>query len=206
MAELRRHLVVMVRAPRLGTVKRRLARDVGDLAALRFYRGHTAGLLGELACDPRWIAWLAVTPDAAARDPRGLWRFDGPVLAQGEGDLGRRMGHILSTLPPGPAVIVGSDVPGITRRRAWRAFQALGAHDWVFGPAEDGGYGLVGARRRPALRLPFSGVRWSTPDALADTLANLPDGKVAFVERLGDVDRGADFRRLYAAASSRTAR
>ncbi|MGF1629885.1 MAG: DUF2064 domain-containing protein [Kiloniellaceae bacterium] len=206
MAELRRHLVVMARAPRLGTVKRRLARDIGDLEALRFYRGHTAALLGALAGDRRWTTWLAVTPDAAARERRGLWRFDGPVLAQGRGDLGRRMGHILAILPPGPALIVGSDIPGITRQRVWRAFRALGVHDWVFGSAEDGGYWLIGARRRPVLRLPFVGVRWSTPDALTDTLANLPDGKVAFVDRLGDVDSGVDFRRLYAAASSRCGR
>jgi hypothetical protein len=206
MAEPPRHLVVMARAPRLGTVKRRLARDLGDLAALRFYRGLTAALLADLGRDPRWTTWLAVTPDAAARDRRGLWGFGGPVLAQGPGDLGRRMGRILTSLPPGPAVIVGSDIPGITRRGVFAAFRSLGANDWVFGPAEDGGYWLVGARRRPALRLPFAGVRWSTGEALADTLANLAGCKVGFTERLADVDGAADYRRLYAAASSRTGR
>jgi hypothetical protein len=206
MAEPPRHLVVMARAPRLGTVKRRLARDLGDLAALRFYRGLTAALLADLGRDPRWTTWLAVTPDEAARDRRRLWGFGGPVLAQGPGDLGRRMGRILTRLPPGPAVIVGSDIPGITRRGVFAAFHSLGANDWVFGPAEDGGYWLVGARRRPALRLPFAGVRWSTGEALADTLANLAGCKVGFAERLADVDGGADYRRLYAAASSRTGR
>ena len=68
MAEPRRHLVIMARAPRLGCVKRRLAGDIGEIEALRFYRGHTARLLRDMARDPRWETWLAVTPDAAARE------------------------------------------------------------------------------------------------------------------------------------------
>jgi len=186
----------MARAPRLGSVKRRLARDIGAVAALHFYRGHTAALLRDLSGDARWRTWLAVTPDAAARDPRGLWNFHGPVIAQGSGDLGARMFRLLQTLPPGPVVIIGSDIPGITRGAVFSAFESLGAQDWVFGPAEDGGYWLVGARRRPALRTPFDGVRWSTAHALADTLANLKDCDVALVARLRDVDGGADFLAL----------
>jgi uncharacterized protein len=196
MAEPLCHLVVMARAPRLGTVKRRLARDIGDVAALRFYRALTGGLLNDLSGDPRWQTWLAVTPDAAARNPGGLWGWRGPIVPQGRGDLGSRMARLFATLPPGPVAVVGSDIPGITRARIFAAFQALGAHDWVFGPAEDGGYWLVAARRRPVLRTPFAGVRWSTPDALADTLANLADARVAFVDRLRDIDSGADFNRL----------
>lgn len=192
MASLQRHLVVMARAPRLGAVKRRLAADVGALEALRFYRRHTGALLRDLSRDPRWTTWLAVTPDTAARDPRGLWDFAGPVVAQGAGDLGARMLRLFAQLPPGPAVIVGSDIPGITRARVFEAFRGLGRHDWVFGPAEDGGYWLVGARRRPALRDPFAGVRWSTAQALEDTLANLKGLQVGFVGRLRDVDSGAD--------------
>ena len=189
------HLVIMARAPRLGVVKRRLARDVGALAAWRFYRGNTAGLLRRLVPDRRWSSWLAVTPDTAARDPGGLWPGVA-VRRQGPGDLGARMGRIFRNLPPGPVVIVGSDVPGITPARVAAAFRLLGAHDWVFGPAPDGGYWLVGARRRPALRLPFAGVRWSSEHALADTLANLKDARVGFLEELRDVDTGADLARI----------
>ena len=54
------------------------------------------------------------------------------------------------------------------------AFRLLGRHDLVFGPAEDGGFWLVGARRRPRLPPLFGQVRWSSPHALADTLADLP--------------------------------
>ncbi len=189
---LENHLVVMARAPRLGTVKRRLAHDLGAVAALRFYRSHTGDLLRRLSPDPRWRLWLAVTPDSAVRDGRGLWPFDGTLVAQGGGDLGRRMGRMFEDLPPGPLVMVGSDIPGIRRDHIAAAFRALGANDWVFGPAADGGYWLVGARRRPRIVTPFDGVRWSSATTLADTLANLTGYDVGFVETLRDVDTAAD--------------
>jgi rSAM/selenodomain-associated transferase 1 len=192
----RRHLVVFARAPRLGTVKRRLARDIGPLAAWRFHRWAAESLLRRLARDPRWTCWLAVTPDRAARSGRGLWRAPVRLLAQGPGDLGRRMGRVLKRLPPGPVVIVGCDIPGIEAAHVAAAFAALGARDWVLGPAADGGYWLIGARRRPVLRLPFGGVRWGSRHARADTLANLAGRRVALLEELHDVDTGADLEAL----------
>ncbi len=193
----RGHLVVMARAPRLGAVKRRLARDVGDLAAWRFYRMTAGRLLRELSADPRWRTWLALTPDRAARVRRGPWPATCARLPQGQGDLGARMGRLLRTLPPGPVVIVGSDIPDLRPVHVARAFRMLGAHDWVFGPAGDGGYWLIGARRRRAPpRRTFAGVRWSSAHALADTLANLKGARVGFLEELADVDTGADLARL----------
>lgn len=188
----RKHLVVMARAPRLGRVKRRLAADVGAVAAWRFYRLNAGRLLRRVAGDPRWDTWLAVTPDAACHAPRALWPCAARLVGQGPGDLGRRMGRLLRALPPGPVVIVGTDVPALGAAQVVRAFAKLDGADWVFGPAEDGGYWLIGARRRPALRLPFKGVRWSTRHALADTLANLRGETLAFLEVLRDVDEGAD--------------
>ncbi len=193
-----RHLVIMARAPRLGRVKRRLARDIGALAALRFYRATTTTVLRRLGHDPRWLCWLAVTPDTEACEQRGLWPTHCPVIPQGRGDLGRKMGRLLWLLPPGPVVIVGSDIPGLQARHVAEAFGRLGDHDWVLGPAQDGGYWAIGARRRPAVRLPFNGVRWSSEHAMADTLANLSGLRVARLDELQDVDSGADLRRWQA--------
>lgn len=188
----RRHLVVFVRAPRVGTVKRRLARDVGPVTAWRFYRTTMVSILRRLGRPRRWRCWLAVTPDRALRAGRGLWRRPWQPLPQGPGDLGARMGRILAALPPGPVVIVGSDIPDIGPAQITAAFRKLGDHDWVIGPAGDGGYWLIGARRRPNLRLPFAGVRWGGPHARADTLAGLRGLRVAELEELSDVDDGAD--------------
>jgi glycosyltransferase A (GT-A) superfamily protein (DUF2064 family) len=102
------------------------------------------------------------------------------------------MQRLLDRAPPGPAVIIGTDVPHITRAHIWAAFRLLGRHDAVLGPAEDGGYWLIGLRRRPRILRPFRGVRWSTPHALSDTLANLHGRSVAEVAALFDVDTAAD--------------
>lgn len=201
---MQRHLVVFLRVPRIGRAKRRLARDIGAVAAWRFHRLTAERLLRRLAGPPRrWRCWLAVTPD---RDSEAVARRAGPpwqALPQGPGDLGARMGRVLSGLPPGPVVIVGADIPDLAARHVARAFRELGNHDWVVGPAEDGGYWLIGARRRPHLRLPFAGVRWGGPQALADTLAGLGAARVARLETLSDVDRGADLERLAARSKKR---
>jgi rSAM/selenodomain-associated transferase 1 len=179
------HLVIFARHPRLGTGKRRLARDVGAVQALRFQRVMLALTLRRLGRDRRWTTWLAVTPDRARFRP--IWPRS---LPQGRGDLGRRMARVARMSRPGPVVIVGSDIPGVTARHIARAFHELGQRDAVFGPAADGGYWLVGLRRRPRLLDPFRNVRWSTGHALADTLQNLAGKKIAFLDTLADVDDG----------------
>jgi hypothetical protein len=186
------HVVIMARAPRLGAVKRRLARDVGDLAAWRFYRHGLVSLLRRLGRTRRWRCWLAVTPDSAVS---AGWPSPWRAVAQGPGDLGARMGRLLRDLPPGPVVIVGSDIPDVRPAHIAAAFARLGSCGWVFGPAADGGYWLIGARRRPARRDPFAGVRWSSCHALADTLANMRGASVGYLEELQDVDTGADWHR-----------
>ena len=196
------HLVIFARAPRLGRVKRRLAADLGGLAARRFHDLNTRVLLRRLSGDPRWVTWLAATPDREARQAAALWRHRGPLLAQGSGDLGARLGRVLRWLPPGPVVIVGSDIPGIDPPRIAVAFRALGQADFVLGPAADGGYWLIGARRRPALRLSFAGVRWGGSQALADTRAGMA-GRVVLLEELQDVDTAADLARVDPAAWTR---
>jgi glycosyltransferase A (GT-A) superfamily protein (DUF2064 family) len=105
------------------------------------------------------------------------------------------MGRVAHGLPPGPAVIVGSDIPDITAADIAGAFRALGSNDAVFGPATDGGYWLVGLRRRPCFFDPFTKVRWSSEYALADTLANLAGKNVAMLRTLSDIDDGASWRR-----------
>jgi rSAM/selenodomain-associated transferase 1 len=176
-------LIVFARAPRLGQVKRRLAREVGAVAALRFHRTQLARLLRGPGRDKRWRTELAITPDRL----RGSWRR--PTVPQGAGDLGQRMARALGRHRR--AVLVGCDIPGLRAADIAAAFRALGRAHAVFGPAADGGYWLVGfgPRRPPA---PFAGVRWSTEHALADTLARCAPHPVALLRRLRDVDTAAD--------------
>jgi hypothetical protein len=183
-----RNLIIFAKAPRLGAVKRRLARDIGVLAAWRFQRRCLAALLAEVAREPRWRTIVSVTTGPA------LWPAGIPRRAQGRGDLGQRMGRAMRALGPGPVVLIGSDIPHISRRHIGQAFAALGRHDAVFGPANDGGFWLVGLRHPARHRYLFDNVRWSSQHALADTLANVKD--YALLEELVDVDSGADLALL----------
>ena len=185
-APYRFRLVVMVKAPVAGAVKTRLARDLGVAAACRFARHTAAAVLQRVAGDPRWQTVLAVAPDAALA--ARWWDRGLPRMGQGSGDLGRRMASLIRAMPPGPVVIVGSDIPNITPAPLASAFRELSRHQAVFGPAEDGGYLLVGLNWRARAVAAFVGVRWSSRHALADTVANLRGRSVAYVENLVDVD------------------
>ncbi|MGE0850529.1 MAG: TIGR04282 family arsenosugar biosynthesis glycosyltransferase [Hyphomicrobiaceae bacterium] len=186
---------MMARAPAAGRVKTRLARELGTGAATRFARHALHTLLLRVGRDQRWQTFVAATPDASVTER--CWPCKASRMPQGRGNLGQRMQRLMRRAPPGPAVIIGTDIPGIRAEHIARAFRLLGSHDAVFGPAADGGYWLVGLRRLPRVLGPFAGVRWSTPHALADTLANLEGRTVAFVASLDDVD---DARALRAAS------
>lgn len=186
-----RTVVVFARTPRRGAVKRRLAAKAGAAAALRFHRLTLEALVRRFVRDCRWRTVLAVT-SGSYRWPRFV-----PRIRQQGADIGARMAHAIAAMPPGPVLLVGSDIPGIRPAHIARAFRALAVGDVVFGPASDGGYWLVGVRKRVLLRSLFRGVRWSTEYALADTVANLPPGRAhALADTLSDVDDAAALRRL----------
>lgn len=183
-----KHTVVMfARAARLGTVKRRLAKDIGARAALRFHTATLLGLLRGLRRERRFRTVLALTPDRANdRLPVRVTR-----IGQGTGDIGQRMHAACRRFPRGNVAIIGSDIPDANAADLLAAFRALGSHDAVFGPAEDGGFWLVAlGPRRPAQ--PFLNASWSTEHALADTLRNFRCHRVALLRTLRDVDTAAD--------------
>lgn len=187
----RARVVVMVKVPAAGRVKTRLGRDIGMTEAAWWFRHRVARLLRKIR-DPRWDLVLAVSPDDAGLAFR-RWPRDIPRIRQGHGDLGARMRRVFHGLRPGRAVIVGADVPGISRDHLRDAFRELGRADAVLGPAMDGGYWLIGfrhPRRLPARA--FRGVRWSGPHARADTEASLASLRIAVTHCLSDVDTGAD--------------
>lgn len=184
-------LVVMVKEPRPGRVKTRLGAEIGMVEAAWWFRKQVRGLLRRVE-DPRWGLILAVSPDREGLTSR-VWPAHLPRLPQGSGDLGDRMGRVFRSLPPGPVCIIGADIPGVGKAQIARAFRALGSHEAVFGPAHDGGYWLVGLKRVGAVpAVLFNGVRWSSEQALADSLRAFDPARVAFTDTLRDVDSAAD--------------
>lgn len=211
---MRRHLAIFAKAPRLGQVKRRLAKEIGAVAAWRFQRATLAALLRALARDPRWRTTLWLTPDPCARGLRvknipsrgNVFSLRGGVFSlrgQGRGDLGARMRRAFLARTHGPVVLVGSDIPALGAKQVSRAFALLGRHDLVFGPAKDGGYWLIASAQRRGRMPALAPVRWSSPHALADTRARFDKRHtVALLDPLEDVDDGAAYRRWRAKKKS----
>ncbi|MGR3563418.1 MAG: TIGR04282 family arsenosugar biosynthesis glycosyltransferase [Heliomarina sp.] len=184
-------LIVMLKEPRPGRVKTRLAREIGSIQAKWWFRHQVADLLRRVD-DPRWEVVLAVSPDREGLVSR-VWPDHFPRIPQGGGDLGHRMSRAMMRFPRHQVCVIGGDIPEIRPRHISNAFALLGSHTAVFGPAIDGGYWLVGMQRgsraRPDM---FKGVRWSSPNALSDSTSALPDHRIAFADTLRDVDTAKD--------------
>lgn len=187
---------VFAKAPEPGRVKTRLAADVGAERATEIYRAlGRATVEGLRGGGYRTIVYVD-PPGAAALDAARAWLGSQGLeyRPQSDGDLGARMSAALEECleEAERALLVGTDIPGIDRKTAEAAFDALADHDVVVGPATDGGYYLVGmSRPRPEL---FAGVAWSTDRVLEQTLARAERAglSVALLEAKTDVDTVAD--------------
>jgi len=194
-------LVIMTKEPKLGRVKTRLARDIGEVAATTFCRHCLRETMARLSTDRRWRTQLAVSPQAARASP--LLPATADRVGQGAGDLGARMINVIRRAPHGAVIVVGADIPAITAADIADAFKTLRRADVVIGPALDGGYWLIGAARRARGEIAFSGVRWSTAHALADTQAAMAGLSLAVTGRKQDVDDVSSYRALASSAGRR---
>jgi len=192
-------IVVFARAPVAGAAKTRLAPRLGAAGAARLH-----ALLVERAIATALAAGLGPVELCAAPDAahpffrRCAERFGIALAAQVGGDLGARMHAALARVATaGGALLIGSDCPALTPAYLRAAAAALASGgDAVFGPAEDGGYVLVGLRRvAPAV---FDGIRWGAPSVMAETRERLRALRWRWHELavLWDVDRPEDLARL----------
>ncbi len=168
-----------------GQVKTRLGKAVGMAAAAELHRRFVLQLAAELATSAATRA-VAITPpeqQQAFADalPAG-WR----LIEQANGDLGERIERFFAGAlqEAQRVVLIGSDCPLLTGDRIEAAIQALETHDAVLGPAEDGGYYLIGLRGpwRPSLRRLFTEVPWSGAEVAAVTRQRLAEIGAAWQE------------------------
>jgi len=192
-------VAVFAKAPNPGEVKTRLVPALGEHGAAALQRAlatHAIETAVEAGIGPVEL-WCA--PDTGhpffAECSR---RYGVTLIAQGEGDLGARMQRAFEAMlsQVARALIVGSDIPAMTPDYLRAAGAALAeGQDAVLGPAEDGGYVLIGLRRVvPDL---FEHVRWSEPDVLAVTRSRIARLRWRHLglPTLWDVDRPEDLKR-----------
>ncbi|MBN8246784.1 MAG: TIGR04282 family arsenosugar biosynthesis glycosyltransferase [Verrucomicrobia bacterium] len=187
-------VVVLLRAPRRGQVKRRLAAELGEDAALDAYRRLLAGTLKTLA--PVARVQLCVTPDAAAGELESLRQPGWTLVPQGSGDLGSRLHRMLVhafARDPDPWLAIGTDCPELTEADLHDGWQALATSDVVLGPAADGGYWMIGMHTpQPGL---FEEISWGGPGVFQETTerAAALGLRVHTLRILRDVDRADDW-------------
>ena len=190
-------LIIFLKAPRVGTVKTRLAMTLGADAACAAYRCLVTRLLNQL--DGLENVQLRFTPDEAEEEIR-LWRRARWTLApQGPGDLGTRLDTAFrEAFAAGwqRVAIIGSDCPYVLRNDVQEAWAALEKNEVVVGPAVDGGYWLIGLRAaRPAL---FQNISWSTPRVLEETLqrSRTAGWSVIRLRELMDIDTAEEWAKF----------
>ncbi len=187
-------LIIFVKNPRPGKVKTRLAATLGDEIALRIY----TALLDRIrqVTEPLPVAkYLFYSDFIEESDAWQSTHFTKKI--QRNGDLGERMAHAFDEVlrQYQRAVIVGSDVPGITAAIINEAFEKLASHDFAIGGTDDGGYYLLGMNAfEPAV---FRGIEWSTPAVFSQTTAAIALlGKTCHqLPVLADIDYEEDWKK-----------
>jgi rSAM/selenodomain-associated transferase 1 len=187
-------IIVFTRNPELGKVKTRLAKIVGDEAALKIYKfllNHTETTIRNINCDK------AIYYSIKVRD-NDIWNNNiyQKYVQNGE-DLGLKM---LNAFDNGfnkeyeKAVIVGSDLYDLKPEHIEDAFRQLDENDLVIGPAKDGGYYLLGMKTLHSEV--FKNKSWGTSTVFENTINNLQNKRVFLLEELNDIDTYDDLKNI----------
>ncbi|UCE54812.1 MAG: TIGR04283 family arsenosugar biosynthesis glycosyltransferase [Desulfobacterales bacterium] len=198
-------LIIFTRYPEPGKTKTRLIPVLGEQGAAKLQRQMTEHLISKVR---NLLKFRSLTIEIRYEEGNKslMQNWLGPEFSyypQQEGDIGQRMCFALDdAFQSGTkaAIIIGTDIPGITIDSLKNAFEKLKTNDLIFGPASDGGYYLIGIKEvswseaNPQL---FSGINWGTAEVLNQTL-HLADKLglgYSLLETLDDVDQPED---LYA--------
>ena len=179
-------LLIFTRNPELGKVKTRLAKTIGAEKALAIYKfllAHTKKVTEKIACDKAVYYSVKVKED-------DLWNGEIYQKKQQLGeDLGIRMQNAFQdAFAAGyeKVIIIGTDLIDLSEEIIEKAYLQLESNDVVMGPAEDGGYYLLGMKSlHPNI---FENKPWGTSTVSAETLNDLKDKKVHLLHELNDAD------------------
>lgn len=190
----RKALIIFTRNPELGKVKTRLAKTIGDIAALKVYQKlleHTIIITRTLEVD-KFVFYSEQIQENDHWDAVTYFK----ELQNGV-DLGERMNHafeLLFSRGYRQIVIVGSDIFELTTNDIQKAFTHLDTTNFVVGPALDGGYYLLGMN---ALKKKlFKNKKWGTKTVLKETLKNLEQEQLVLLTTKNDIDTYDDLKKV----------
>lgn len=194
-------LIVFVKYPQAGKVKTRLAKFIGFERAAELYREFAAMTFQNSDRLAHAARFAAFTPLEKEAELRSLFPGEREWLAQHAAqDLGVRLRHAIAHvlgLGYRRVLTIGTDSPTLPVAYLEEAAEKLNEHDLVLGPAEDGGYYLIGVKEAsPAL---FEGIAWSTEKVLTQTLACAQTMKLAvhLLPEWYDVDDLTTLKKFY---------
>ena len=189
-----RLLLIFTRNPKLGKCKTRLAATIGEKAALEIYMillEHTAEITKNLNCSKE----VHYTDELSEND---LWdNTNYTKYLQKGNDLGERMYNAFkSGFQQGykKIIIIRSDIYDLNSETIEEAFKEMENSDFVIGPAEDGGYYLLGMKSLN--KEIFFNKYWGTDKVLEDTLKNLSHKKVKLLQTKNDIDLYEDIKNI----------
>ncbi|MEW4563115.1 TIGR04283 family arsenosugar biosynthesis glycosyltransferase [Bremerella sp. JC770] len=194
------HLIVFTRLPEPGNTKTRLIPAIGAEHAALLQQRLTARTLDAARSFQQQVASTVEVQytggDAAAM--QAMFGDDIRFVPQHEGDLGARLHHAIESAFRAEAdrvVVIGADCPQLDAQTLTEANRQLLAHDIVIGPAEDGGYYLIGLTS-PQASL-FTDIAWGTSEVLAQTLRKVDALPVRckLLPPLADIDHPEDLVR-----------
>jgi rSAM/selenodomain-associated transferase 1 len=196
-------LLVFARLPELGKVKTRLAADIGADRALAVYEAMLRDLLGSIGeSDPDTEIEFLWPPTPSANGALLRRAFAHHAVAMQTGaDLGDRLSMALSERfffhRTEKILAIGADDPTLDRGLIDHAFALLDSCEFVIGPAEDGGYYLIGCRALAFDPSVFTGIAWGTSSVFDTTMERIAtlERTVAVLPRRYDLDTGADLER-----------
>mgnify|MGYP002633816008 CR=1 FL=1 len=187
---------IFCKAPVIGQVKTRLISSLGERGALNLYQQMFERLIADLSAS-RFNIELWISPD---KNHGFFQQYRLPKCQQTGVDLGASMHAALNSglTRHASVILLGTDLPLIDCSYVELAVNALQTHEVVLGPAEDGGYGLVGVKgESPDM---FSKIEWGTERVLSQTCARLNRDGLDYhlLPLIWDVDRPADLPRYEA--------
>ena len=196
-------LLVFARLPELGRVKTRLAASIGDAGALAAYETMLRDLLasiGDVSAETEIeILWAPTETANGAALTRAFGDF--PTAMQAGATLSERLAMAFSDRfffhATQKIIAIGVDDPSLPRTLIDSAFALLDSCEWVIGPAEDGGYYLIGCRVGAFDPMIFENVAWGTSTVFATTMSRIAESgsSVAVLPVRWDVDVAEDWER-----------